>query len=109
MLICAGGVLFQFKTNRAFLHKMEHEIAELEHAECEFNVFLLDELVQKITLMNKKLDHIEQKVQVKHEKMMTGFKNIETAFHLLSGAIISMAEDLGTATGTIATDPWAFD
>ena len=101
-------MLFQFKTNRAILHKMEYEIEELENAESQFNVFLLDELVQKINLLHKKLDSIEQNVQVKHEKMMTGFKNIETAFHLLSGAIISMSEDLGTACGTIATDPWAF-
>ena len=88
---------------------MEHEIEELEHAESQFNVFLLEELVQKIQLLHKKLDNIEQKVQVKHEKMMAGFKHIETAFHLLSGAIISLGEDLGTACGTIATDPWAFD
>ena len=42
-------------------------------------------------------------------KKWAGFKHIETAFHLLSGAIISLGEDLGTACGTIATDPWAFD
>ena len=88
---------------------MQNEIEELEHAEAELNVFLLNELVQKIQLLNKKLDNIERKVQAKHEKMMTGFKHIETAFHLLSGAIISLGEDLGQACGTIASDPWAFD
>ena len=31
---------------------MENEIEELEHAECEFNVFLLNELVQKIQLLH---------------------------------------------------------
>ena len=88
---------------------MENETEEFKQAEDEFNVFLLDELVQKIQLMHKKIDGIEEKVQKKHAKMMEGFKHIESAFHILSGAIISLAEDLGSATGTIATDPWAFD
>ena len=51
----------------------------------------------------------EEKNIKRHKKMMDGFKCIEQAFHILAGSIVSLGDDLGQATGTIASDPWSFD
>ena len=84
----------------------EHDLQSEVHA---FSVFLLEELNDKIQKCQSKLDSIEEKVTKQHKKMMEGFKCIETSFNLLAGAIVSLGDDVGTATGQISTDPWAFD
>ncbi len=60
-------------------------------------------------IMLRKLDALEEDIAKKHKKMMEGFRCIQVAFRTLSGSIISLAEDLGAATGTISSDPWTFD
>ena len=59
--------------------------------------------------MLKKMRALEEEIEKKHKKMMEGFRCIERAFKTLSGAIVGLSEDLGAATGTIASDPWSFD
>ncbi len=81
----------------------------MENEEIKFSVFLLEELNDKILKCHEKLEAIDTKVTNHHKKMMEGFKCVENAFKLLSGAIISLSEDLGNATGIISTDPWALD
>ena len=60
-------------------------------------------------ILIKKMHVLEEKIEKKHKKMMEGFLCIQQAFLTLSGSIISLAEDLGAATGTISSDPWTFD
>jgi hypothetical protein len=71
------------------------------------------ELLEKIKDLGYQLDdqlcEIEKKLRHKEGKMMEGFRCIEKSFRLMAGAIVSMSEDLGSATGTLASDPWAFD
>ena len=74
-----------------------------------FSVFLLEELNDKIQICHEKLNSIDEKITNQHKKMMEGFRLVEKSFKLLAGAIVSLSEDLGSATGTLATDPWAFD
>ena len=74
-----------------------------------FLFFLLEELNEKIQKCQDKLDSIEEKVTKQHKKIMAGFKCIEKSIKLLAGAIVSLGDDVGTATGQISTDPWAFD
>ena len=87
---------------------MEHE-SDLHSEVHAFSVFLLEELNEKIQKCQDKLDSIEEKVLKQHKKMMEGFRCIEKSFKLLAGAIVSLGDDVGSATGTISTDPWAFD
>ena len=75
----------------------------------DFNVFLLERLFDNIQKMHESLAKIENDLKKKHIKMMEGFRCIERAFKTLSGSIMSLADDLGSATGTIASDPWTFD
>ena len=82
---------------------------EMERAERAFSVFLLEQLHEDMCKMNKILKKTQKSVEKKHIKMMEGFRCIEQAFKTLSGAVISLADDLGAATGVIATDPWSFD
>ena len=71
------------------------------------------ELLEKIKDLGYQLDdqlcEIEKKLRHKEGKMMEGFRCIEKSFRLMAGAIVSLSEDLGSATGTLSTDPWAFD
>ena len=66
-------------------------------------------LLEKVKELLDKLMDIERKLLQKDGKMMEGFRCIEKSFRLMAGAIISMSDDLGSATGTLSTDPWAFD
>ena len=81
----------------------------MEEEECIFNVFLLEKLFDNIQKMHESLAKIENDLKKKHIKMMEGFRCIERAFKTLSGSIMALADDLGSATGTMASDPWTFD
>ena len=82
---------------------------EMERAERAFSVFLLEQLHEDLCKMNKILKKTQKSVEKKHIKMMEGFRCVEKAFKTLSGSIVSLSDDLGSAVGNIATDPWRFD
>ena len=86
-----------------------------EEEEKQFNVFLLDDMHDKLTRMSFKIEELEDKITTqivlvaeKHEKMMEGFKCIEQAFRTLAGSIILLGDDIDTVAGTVSVDPWAF-
>ena len=70
---------------------------------------LLEEIKETSTRTYDHLCEMEKNLRHKEGKMMEGFRCIEKSFRLMAGAIVSMSEDLGSATGTLASDPWAFD
>ena len=90
---------------------MDQEIEEMYYDDAEhgLSVFLLEELGEKVSKMNEDVITLVTNLQKKHEKMMEGFRCIEKSFRLLARAMESFSEDLGSATGTLSTDPWAFD
>ena len=76
---------------------MEEKTQELFDLEGLY--FLLNEIRESVEKMEKK--NIET-----FEKIMEGFHCIDKSFKMLSGAIIALSNDLGTATGQISEDPW---
>ena len=83
--------------------------SQMEDTERQFSVFLLNKLYESVTKMQSNISKMEYNMQRKHKKMMEGFRCIERAFKTLSGSIMGLADDLGSATGQIASDPWSFE
>ena len=76
---------------------MEEKTQELFDMEGLY--FLLNEIRETVDKMERKNTEV-------FEKTMEGFHCIEKSFKMLTGAIIALSNDIGTATGQISEDPW---
>ena len=64
------------------------------------------EIQTKIETLLGTLDKLTEKLDAQFQKMMIGFKAIETAFKLCGSTMMGFQENLCEATGQMEVDPW---